>query len=58
MTNGLWKWIVTAIFFLVAYRFRYRMLNILLGNFFLRKFAVKFIMNIPGFRSKIIQSTF
>ncbi|WP_433743146.1 hypothetical protein [Falsibacillus pallidus] len=58
MSNGLWKWTIPILLFVVAYRYRYRVMNVMLGNFILRKLIVKFAMNIPGFRSKMIQSTF
>ncbi|MDQ0213871.1 hypothetical protein J2S13_000265 [Oikeobacillus pervagus] len=42
----------------VLYRFRYRLLNLALGTVFLRKLVVQFAMNIPGLRSKMMETTF
>lgn len=37
---------------------RYRVMNILLGNRFLRRLAVGSIMGLPGVRSRMMQSVF
>lgn len=37
---------------------RYRVMNVLLGNRFLRTLAVSSIMGLPGVRSKMMQSVF
>ncbi|MBS4217149.1 hypothetical protein KHA96_02340 [Bacillus sp. FJAT-49711] len=41
-----------------AYRFRYKLLNVLLGNGLLRKVSVNTMMNIPGVRSKLMSTAF
>lgn len=41
-----------------AYRFRYKLLNAILGNNFLRKVSVNAMMNIPGVRSKLMGTAF
>lgn len=37
---------------------RYRVMNVLLGNRFLRRLAVSSIMGLPGVRSRMVQSVF
>ncbi|WP_018661510.1 hypothetical protein [Heyndrickxia acidiproducens] len=54
--NGLLKWLAVLMFVTEVYRNRYRVLNVVLGNYFLRKWAVASAMRIPGFRSRIMQS--
>ncbi|MCA1054827.1 hypothetical protein LCM10_07485 [Rossellomorea aquimaris] len=58
MMNGWTKWIVLGSLILLLIPNRYRILNLLLGNNFIRRFAVQGAMSIPGLRSKFIQSTF
>lgn len=41
-----------------GYRYRYRILNLLLGNQFLRRFFVTSFMNIPGVRTRISNTIF
>ncbi|MCR2820395.1 hypothetical protein [Lederbergia panacisoli] len=41
-----------------AYRYRYKLLNILLGIGFLRKVSVNTMMNIPGIRAKLMSTAF
>ncbi|WP_247747494.1 hypothetical protein [Alkalihalobacillus sp. BA299] len=38
----------------IAYRFRYRILNVLLGQRWIRKTAVQLTMKIPGLRKKFM----
>jgi len=40
------------------YQNRFRLMNGILGNAFLRKFAISSLMGIPGIRQKIFQSVF
>ncbi len=56
--NGWMKWIVIigAVFY--AVNNRYKILNVMLGNYFLRKWVVRITMSIPSLRSKLIQTTF
>jgi hypothetical protein len=56
--NGLTKWIVLCSLVLFLIPNRYRILNLLLGNLFIRRFAVRGAMSIPGIRAKFMQSTF
>ncbi len=37
-----------------VYRFRYRLLNVLLGQSWIRKSAVRLTMKIPGLRQKFM----
>jgi hypothetical protein len=41
-----------------VYQNRYRLMNRILGNSILRRFAVSSLMGIPGIRQKIFQSVF
>jgi hypothetical protein len=56
--NGWTKWLIMGSLILLLLPNRYRILNLLLGNFFIRRFAVQGVMSIPAIRSKFIQSTF
>jgi hypothetical protein len=56
--NGWIKWLVIGSFILFLLPNRYRILNLLLGNILIRRFAVQGVMSIPAIRSKFIQSTF
>lgn len=41
-----------------AYRYRYRLINVLLGSSWLRRLAVGSIMSFPGVKNKMMQSVF
>jgi hypothetical protein len=41
-----------------AFRYRYRIINVLLGSSWVRGIAVGSIMNMPGVKRKIMQSVF
>ncbi|NHM30309.1 hypothetical protein [Neobacillus terrae] len=41
-----------------GYRYRYRLMNVLLGTGWIRRMAVGSVMNIPGIRNKMMQSMF
>lgn len=41
-----------------AYRYRFRILNLLLASGWLRKIAVGSIMGLPGIKNKMMQSVF
>jgi hypothetical protein len=56
--NGLMKWLLSLLAVSILIRYRYKVLNTLLGSYWLRKWAISLAMNIPGIRSKFIQSTF
>ncbi|MCP3741401.1 hypothetical protein [Rossellomorea sp. BNER] len=56
--NGLLKWLTLGTFLYMFYRNRYRLLNVLLGNFYIRKAVVGASMKIPGIRSLFLQSSF
>jgi len=59
MTNNpVIKWIMFILSFVVLYRYRYRLLNMALGNMILRTLAVRFMMNIPAFRDRVMGSVF
>lgn len=52
------RWLLAAVLIILAYRNRYKLMNIVLGNMWIRKWAVSAAMNIPGVRSRFIQSAF
>ncbi|MFT8319281.1 MAG: hypothetical protein ABF649_00075 [Bacillus sp. (in: firmicutes)] len=37
---------------------RYRILNVILSNRVIRQYLIKFVMNLPGLRNKMIGSVF
>jgi hypothetical protein len=37
---------------------RYRLINLLFGNSFIRRLVISIFMNVPGVRNKMIQSVF
>jgi hypothetical protein len=41
-----------------GFRYRYRLLNSILSNGFLRKFLVTSTLNMPGVRDKMVQGMF
>jgi hypothetical protein len=41
-----------------GYRYRYRLLNILIGTGWLRRLAVSSFMSVPGVRKKMMQTVF
>ena len=55
--------ILTSIFMIgsigyVAFRYRYRLINIVLKSGWLRRFAVSSVMSIPGVKNKMMQTVF
>ncbi|WP_034645665.1 hypothetical protein [Bacillus methanolicus] len=42
----------------LVYQNRYRLINLLFGNSFIRRLLIKIFMNVPGVKNKIIQSVF
>ncbi|WP_200843188.1 hypothetical protein [Rossellomorea marisflavi] len=56
--NGWMKWLIAGLVLFMLVPNRYRLLNLILGSSFLRKWAVRWMMGIPAIRSKFIQSTF
>lgn len=41
-----------------AFRYRYRIINVLLGSGWMRRIAVGSIMSMPGVKRKMMQSVF
>lgn len=58
MTSAMSKLLGVLAIGMVAYRFRYKLMNILLGNLFIRQLVVKFSMGIPLLRRAFISSGF
>lgn len=55
--------ILTSIFMIgsigyVLFRYRYRIINILIGTGWMRRLAVGSIMSVPGIRQKLMSSVF
>ncbi|WP_245308173.1 sodium:proton antiporter [Halalkalibacter urbisdiaboli] len=58
MINRLFSMISLAVSFYFAYRYRYRVINAMLGRKWLRKLAVGLAMQIPMVRDKMMGSVF
>ncbi|MDQ0175190.1 hypothetical protein [Bacillus chungangensis] len=58
MRNSWTKWIILILFLSTVYRYRYRILNSVLGFYWLRNIAVRAAMAIPGMRNLLISRTF
>ncbi|MGE6259015.1 hypothetical protein ACQKCU_14085 [Heyndrickxia sporothermodurans] len=56
--SSLLKWLVSGLVVYSIFKYRYKVLNFLLGSYWIRKMAVKMAMSIPGLQSKFMQSTF
>ncbi|GIN85481.1 hypothetical protein J6TS2_18670 [Heyndrickxia sporothermodurans] len=56
--SSLFKWLVSGLVVYSIFKYRYKVLNFLLGSYWIRKMAVKMAMSIPGLQSKFMQSTF
>ena len=56
--NGIIKWIVIASFVSVFYQNRYKILNVILGNFTIRRMVVRAAMSMPWLRSKFMSTAF
>ncbi|MDP4163028.1 MAG: hypothetical protein Q8906_13480 [Bacillota bacterium] len=41
-----------------GYRYRYRLLNVIIGTGWMRRLAVGSVMNMPGVKDKMMQSMF
>jgi hypothetical protein len=42
----------------LGYKYKYRLINVLLGSRLMRRFAVGSIMSFPGIKQKMMQSMF
>ncbi|MBS4176341.1 hypothetical protein [Lederbergia citrea] len=58
MRKFVFSFIMPAIMAGAAYRFRYKLLNTILGNQMLRRIGINAAMNMPGIRSRLINSAF
>lgn len=56
--NSLLKWLLPGLIIYSVYKYRYKMLNFILGSYWLRKMAVKIALSIPGVKTRMFQSTF
>lgn len=58
MKKFLTKVLLPAAAISLAYKWRYKLLNAILGNESIRKMSVRMAMNIPGVKERFIQSAF
>lgn len=58
MRKFCYQWLLPVVVTGVAYRYRYRLLNKLLENGWIRKMSVNAAMNIPGMRNRFMNSAF
>ncbi|MET3699234.1 hypothetical protein SAMN05877753_102127 [Bacillus oleivorans] len=56
--SSLIKWIVACLAVLTVYRNRYKIVNLLLGQYFIRKLMVRYSMQLPFLRDRLMQTTF
>ncbi|KYC95064.1 hypothetical protein MXL46_00100 [Heyndrickxia sporothermodurans] len=56
--NSIFKWLLSGLIVYSVFKYRYKLLNFLLGSYWIRKMGIKIAMNIPGFKTRILQSTF
>ncbi|MEI5905851.1 hypothetical protein WAK64_02060 [Bacillus spongiae] len=54
----IYKWFILSMLITSIYKYRYKIANSLLGNAYIRRYAVNLSMKIPYLRSIFIQSTF
>ncbi|MGG3737855.1 hypothetical protein [Aeribacillus pallidus] len=54
MNKKIWLILVGVLCFFLIQRFRYRVVNMLLGSLMVQKLFVRVIENIPWFRSRIV----
>ncbi|MGV3464840.1 MAG: hypothetical protein ACO1OT_06045 [Heyndrickxia sp.] len=52
------KWVIPFVLLAGIIKYRYKILNIVLGSFWIRKLAVRAAMSVPGLRTKFMESTF
>lgn len=52
------KWVMALTALSLVFRFRYRLLNLLLGNQQIRSFGINTIMRIPGMEDRFLKSAF
>ncbi|MBS4173538.1 hypothetical protein [Bacillus sp. FJAT-49736] len=52
------KWVVPFLVIAGIFKYRYKILNIAFGSYWLRKVAVQLAMSIPWLRTRFMQSTF
>jgi hypothetical protein len=58
MKKMMTKIVLPAIALSLIYKWRFRLLNIILANESIRKMSVRMAMNIPGMKDRFIQSAF
>ncbi|MBB2480131.1 MULTISPECIES: hypothetical protein [Heyndrickxia] len=52
------KWIVPFVLIAGIIKYRYKILNIVFGSYWIRKVAIRAVMSIPGIRNKFMENTF
>lgn len=58
MMNSFFRLLLVLFGFFAVYRYRYRIMNSLLGNSWIRKVAISTSMNIPFIRDRFINQAF
>ncbi|MCM3237006.1 hypothetical protein M3589_04615 [Heyndrickxia oleronia] len=54
----LFKWLLSGVFIYSVFKYRYKLLNVVMGSYWLRKIAIRAVMSIPGVKSKFMESAF
>ena len=44
----LFKWLLSGVFIYSVFKYRYKLLNVVMGSYWLRKIAIRVVMSIPG----------
>ncbi|HWO77637.1 MAG TPA: hypothetical protein VNM69_17365 [Bacillus sp. (in: firmicutes)] len=52
------KWMLAGAAVLTVYRNRYKIVNLLLGQYFIRKLIIRYSMQLPFLRNRLMQGTF
>ncbi|GAA0345699.1 hypothetical protein GCM10008967_40150 [Bacillus carboniphilus] len=52
------KWLFAGVTVMLLYNNRYKIMNVLLGQYFVRKLLIRYSMQIPFLREKFVQGTF
>ena len=56
--SSLMKWMIAGVAVLAVYRNRYRIVNLLLSQYFIRRLIIRYSMQLPFLRDRFMQSTF
>ncbi|WP_184663566.1 sodium:proton antiporter [Texcoconibacillus texcoconensis] len=53
--SPIWTWLVVALLAIFGFRYRYKVVNLLLTRRFLRRVVVRLAMRIPAIRQSMMQ---